>query len=214
MKVRSKGREERGKGRVSGEGGGKSGEGSREDKVNAKGKGQLTTFWLSMNALKGTSTASGSSGGTSVSDSDSQHGANVVGVDDNDLDDGANESVRAVRFAARHWPDARIDVVHAWFVPSLVAGQFSNPGADFDDLDAEAVAVIQRVLDAAAIDPSVDVRPRPVNGTPEFALMVASIGADLVVVAARGRGGFTGLLLGSTSLDPASHSHSPVAIVR
>lgn len=138
----------------------------------------------------------------------------VVGVDDNDLEDGANESVRAVRFAARHWPDARIDVVHAWFVPSLVAGQFSNPGADFDDLDSEAVAVIERVVDAAGVDPSVDIRPRPVNGTPEFALIEESVDADLVVVGSRGRGGFAGLLLGSTSLDLASHSHSPVAIVR
>jgi nucleotide-binding universal stress UspA family protein len=139
----------------------------------------------------------------------------VVGAADHDLDDdGVNESVRALRFAADQWPAARIDVVHAWFVPSVVAGRFSNPGGDFEDLDAEAVDVAQRVIDAAALDPSIDVRPRPVNGTAEFALIEESLDADLVVVGSHGRGGFAGLLLGSTSLDLASHSHSPVAIVR
>lgn len=139
----------------------------------------------------------------------------VVGADDHDLDDdGENESVRALRFAATQWPTARIDVVHAWFVPSVVAGRFSNPGADFEDLDAAAVDVARRVIDAAGVDPTVDVRPRPVNGTPEFALIEESHDADLVVVGSNGRGGFAGLLLGSTSLDLASHSRSPVAIVR
>ena len=138
----------------------------------------------------------------------------VVGVDDHDLDEhGENESVQALRFAADMWPAASIDVVHAWFVPSVAAGPFSNPGADFEDLDAEAVAVAQRVIDAAGVDADVDLRPRPVNGTPEFALIEASNDADLVVVGSRGRGGFRGLLLGSTSLDLASYSHSPVAIV-
>lgn len=37
---------------------------------------------------------------------------------------------------------------------------------------------------------------------------------DLVVVGSRGHGGFVGLLLGSTSLEAAAHSHSPVAILR
>jgi nucleotide-binding universal stress UspA family protein len=139
----------------------------------------------------------------------------VIGVDDHDLDDdGENESVRAVRFAASMWPSAQLDVVHSWFVPSVVAGRFSNPGADFEDMDADAVAVAQRVIDAAGLDAAIRVAPRPVNGTPEFALIEESVDADLVVVGSRGRGGFRGLLLGSTSLDLASHSHSPVAIVR
>ena len=138
----------------------------------------------------------------------------VVGVDDHDLADGENESVRALRFAAMMFPEARIEAVHAWFVPMVAAGRFSNAGGDFDDLDADAIAVIERVIAAADVEPGVNVTARPVNGTPEFALIEESRAADLIVVGTRGRGGFRGLLLGSTSLDLASHSHSPVAIVR
>lgn len=139
----------------------------------------------------------------------------VVGVDDHDLDDGENESVRALRWAYGVDTARIIEVVHSWFVPTFVAGRFSSPGADFDELDAEAVAVAERVI-AAAGDPEgdVEVRAAAINGTPEFALIEASRDADLVVVGSRGRGGFAGLVLGSTSLDLASYAHCPVAIIR
>jgi len=139
----------------------------------------------------------------------------VVGVDDNDLDDGDNESVRALRWAYSIETAVIIQVVHSWFVPSFVAGRFSNPGADFATLDQEAVDVAARVVAAAGEAPSgLDVRVAALNGTPEFALIEASHDADLVVVGSRGRGGFAGLLLGSTSLDLASHARCPVVIVR
>lgn len=139
----------------------------------------------------------------------------VVGVDDDDLDDGENGSVRALRWAYGVSTALIVQVVHSWFVPSFVAGRFSSPGAEFADLDADAVAVAERVIEAAgAVPPGLDVRAAAVNGTPEFALIEASREADLVVVGSRGRGGFAGLVLGSTSLDLASHSHCPVAILR
>jgi nucleotide-binding universal stress UspA family protein len=139
----------------------------------------------------------------------------VVGVDDNELDEGENESVRALRWAYGIASARIIEVVHSWFVPSFIAGRFSNPGADFEELDAEAMQVAERIIAAAGDPPSgVDVRSAAINGTPEFALIEASRDADLVVVGSRGRGGFAGLILGSTTLDLASHAHCPVAIVR
>ncbi len=140
----------------------------------------------------------------------------VVGADDHDLDDnGENESVRALRWAYGIEGARIILVAHAWFVPSFLAGRFSNPGADFEQLDQEAIAIAERVIAAAGEAPAaVDVRATALNGTPEFALIEASRDADLTVVGSRGRGGFSGLVLGSTSLHVSSNAHSPVAIVR
>lgn len=140
----------------------------------------------------------------------------VVGVDDNDLDEnGENESVRALRWAYGIEGAGVIEVVHAWFTPSVVAGRFSNPGADFEEHDRAAIAVAERVIAAAGDSPDgLDVRAAALNGTPEFALIEASRQADLIVVGSRGRGGFRGLVLGSTSLDLTAHAHCPIAIVR
>lgn len=139
----------------------------------------------------------------------------VVGVDDHDLDDGDNESVRALRWAYGVGGAKIVEVVHSWFVPTFVAGRFSNPGADFEALDREATDVASRVVAAAGDPPAgLDVRVAALNGTPGFALIEASREADLVVVGSRGRGGFVERVVGSTSRDLASHAHCPVAIIR
>lgn len=117
----------------------------------------------------------------------------VVGADDDGLDrSDDNPSVRALRFVAMTWSGAKFDVVHAGDAPDAA----------------------ERVVASAALDPSVAVSTRQVDGPPETVLIEASRQADLVVVGSRGRGGFRGLLLGSTGLDLVSHSECPVAVVR
>ena len=79
----------------------------------------------------------------------------VVGADDHELDDhGENESVRALRWAYDIGDVRVIEVVHSWFTPSVVAGRFSNPGADFDDHDRAAIEVAERVIAAPAMPPT------------------------------------------------------------
>jgi nucleotide-binding universal stress UspA family protein len=149
----------------------------------------------------------------------------VVGVDDHDVDhdvdheiDGEpseNESVRAVRWAFE-LPGAReVRAVHAWFLPALAVGMFTPVGAELDQMDKAAGAVIDHVLAAVGPPPDgIELSGEAIRGTPGFGLIEASRDADLVVVGSRGRGGFAGLLLGSTSAEVAAHSHAPVAIIR
>lgn len=145
----------------------------------------------------------------------------VVGVDDHDLGEGdappsgENESVRALRWAYGLPGVEEVRVIHSWFLPALAVGMFATVAAEMESMDEGAQEIVDRVLAVAGPPPEgVRVVGEPVRGTPGFALIEASRDADLVVVGSRGRGGFTGLLLGSTSAEVASHAHAPVAIIR
>jgi nucleotide-binding universal stress UspA family protein len=140
----------------------------------------------------------------------------VVGVDDHDVDDEHdNESVRALRWAFQLRGIEEVRVVHAWFLPALAVGMFAEVSTDLAEMDAAAKTVIDRVMSAAGPPPAgVKVSTEPTRGTPGFALIEASRDADLIVLGSRGRGGFKGLLLGSTSAEVAAHSHAPVAVIR
>jgi nucleotide-binding universal stress UspA family protein len=144
----------------------------------------------------------------------------VVGVDDHDLDperpeSGENPSVRAVRWACGLPGIERVRVVHAWFLPSLAIGVHAEIAAETEEMDAAAQAEIDHVLAAAGPPPDgVELVSEPVRGTPGFALIEESRDADLVVLGSRGHGGFSELLLGSTTAEVSAHSHCPVAVVR
>ncbi|WP_433605937.1 universal stress protein [Dactylosporangium sp. CA-139114] len=62
--------------------------------------------------------------------------------------------------------------------------------------------------------PDVDFRSSVVPGRAAAKLAELSAGAEMLVVGSRGRGGFTGLLLGSVSQAVIHHAACPVAVTR
>ena len=61
--------------------------------------------------------------------------------------------------------------------------------------------------------PGLTIETRLLDGSPVDVLVEASRHVELVVVGTRGRGGFTGMLLGSTSDGVLHHAKSPVMVV-
>jgi nucleotide-binding universal stress UspA family protein len=80
--------------------------------------------------------------------------------------------------------------------------------AEADRLLAEQMAGWQEKY------PDVAVERHPIlTLNPAATLVEASSGASLLVVGSRGRGGFTGMLLGSTGRALVHHAHCTVAVV-
>ena len=136
----------------------------------------------------------------------------VVGVD------GSSCSLAAVAFAMeqavrRHTP---LVAVHAWWLDFVDGVVVTTPGSPQWQRAAEAMrhTVTQSLAGACARYPDVETTTRLVQARPAHALVEASREASLVVVGARGRGGFAGLLLGSVSREVLMHAHGPVAVAR
>jgi nucleotide-binding universal stress UspA family protein len=112
--------------------------------------------------------------------------------------------------------DAPVRLVYAFEWPVAVAPIGAGPGAW---VDQNALAVAQAVVDTA-VDVARMTHPRAritgtmLTGPPTAVLNAQSRGARLVVLGSRGRGGFTGLLLGSTGVAVSAHAHCPVVVVR
>jgi nucleotide-binding universal stress UspA family protein len=132
----------------------------------------------------------------------------VVGVDGSEP---AREALRwAVDEARRR--NATVEAVYAWHQP------FAAGYAEMGELDIEGFAKeAQQILDAAvdAVDATgiAPVERKLVPGNPGSALVTEAKGAALLVVGSRGRGGFTGLLLGSVSQQVAHHAPCPLVII-
>ncbi len=74
--------------------------------------------------------------------------------------------------------------------------------------------LIQTELRTHASHPTVHIRSTLVTGSPAGGIVELSAHASLVVVGARGTGGFGGLCLGAIAAQVARHAHAPVIVVR
>lgn len=133
----------------------------------------------------------------------------VVGID------GSPESKDALRWAAdeARATGATVDAVISWDMPTGFGWGVVLP----DDYDpaADARSVLeQAIVGVLGSEPDVAVRLLVERGQPAEILVRLSDGADELVVGSRGRGGFTGLLLGSTSSHCLHHARCPVVVVR
>jgi len=130
----------------------------------------------------------------------------VVGFDGSE---GARAAFRWALDEARA-RQAPVRLVHAW-QPAFVGGRFRSHG---DSPAMEEVA--EHTLQAAVADEGtegVTVEPLAVCGSAPEALLQEAAGATLVVVGSRGRGGFSGLLLGSVAQQLARHSETPLVVL-
>ena len=140
----------------------------------------------------------------------------VVGVDDSD---GAKAALRFALEEAK-LRQVTLRVVHAWRFSGRVGepaieGSEAGFRRELDESRRAAEAALDvTVQDLAAAADGVEIERRVVEGAPATVLVEESRSAQLLVVGARGLGGFTGLLLGSVSQQCAHHAACPVMIVR
>ncbi|WP_034277404.1 universal stress protein [Haloechinothrix halophila] len=136
----------------------------------------------------------------------------VVGVDGSELSEHAlgcafeQAAFRGVRLVAMHaYTDADAKAV---FSEARMAH-------DWEPLEqAEERILAERLAGWSELYPDVTVERDLVRSKPRERLLEWSESACLVVVGSRGRGGFSGLLLGSTSQALLHHAYCPVLVVR
>lgn len=123
--------------------------------------------------------------------------------------DGVQAGAQVVEFALAEacTRECPVLALHAWR-PALAGVDRSQAQADERRVLEEVIAAERRQC------PSVEMWAQLDEGEPTEVLIRASKSAQLVVIGARGTGGFGGLLLGSVSQQLLHHAHCPVAIVR
>ncbi len=134
----------------------------------------------------------------------------VVGVD------GSPHAAAALRWAVAEAElrGERVVAVFAWgYIPPGHAGDGHTFDAGYTRAAADA-ALLAAMHEAVGPDIADGIERRVPCELPPTAVLSAATGADLLVIGARGVGGFRGLLLGSVSQACLHHTTGTVAIVR
>lgn len=180
--------------------------------VGARGEGAP----LAVKLLGGTSDAvtSHAHGPVAVIGDDASYnpqGPVVVGVDDSP----AAKAAAKLAFDAAHLRGVPVIAVNAWDFGPYDAFNAEIWDQSMAEITQSLTEMVNDLLaEQKAAYPDVPVEIRVVRGRPEVAVVDASKGAGLTVVGSRGRGGFAGLLLGSTSKHVLREAHSPVIVTR
>lgn len=142
-----------------------------------------------------------------------KYGPVVIGVD------GSEVSQKATDYAFKE-ADARgaeLIAVHTWMdmqVQASLAG-LSAAQAEWAEVEKEQAELLtERLAEFQEKYPDVQVKKVIARDRPVRALTEASEGAQLLVVGSHGRGGFKGMLLGSTSRALLQSAPCPMMVVR
>ncbi|MDX3239133.1 universal stress protein [Streptomyces sp. ME03-5709C] len=139
----------------------------------------------------------------------------LLGVDGSPANAGAVDFA----FAEAELRGAELLALHAWTPWRTPVPPPQDPAMPYASEPGELARSEERLVAEAIAGrrerhPGVGVRTKAVRGGTREILIEESRTAQLLVVGARGRGGFTGLLLGSVSQALLHHAHCPVAVVR
>ncbi|SNS43534.1 universal stress protein [Rhodococcoides kyotonense] len=147
--------------------------------------------------------------GRSIDGRPPAYGPVVVGVDGS----AQNQSAVGVAFDEAAQRNSPLVAVHVWSDVNLA--QISGVPREWASIEASEEALLAESL-AGWQDkyPDVEVRRVVAQDRPVRVLSQLSEEASLIVVGHRGRGGFTGMLLGSTSYALIHTADCPVMVVR
>ena len=131
----------------------------------------------------------------------------LVGIDGSP----SSELAIAIAFDEASWRGTPLVALHAW----NDADASSVPGLEWSALEVAADKTLaERLAGWSERYPDVAVRRVVVWEHPARHLIERADTAQLVVVGSRGRGGFTGMLLGSVSTAVVHGAHAPVIVAR
>jgi nucleotide-binding universal stress UspA family protein len=132
--------------------------------------------------------------------------------------DGSKCSQEALGWAARLAARADMDlhVLRAWSMMTAPKPSSWSPGyvPPLGEFEKAVHDELSAHVKAAGLDPAVRVTCHVIHTSAAQGMIAAAAGADLLVVGARGRGGFRGLLLGSVSDQIVHHAPCPVTVIR
>lgn len=135
----------------------------------------------------------------------------VVGTDGSD---SARNALRWAVMEAQAWNAELVAVAAVPMASGAGALAWLPAAVDREQVLADVRSGLDRAVDQALDGyPEIQVRRHALDGNPAELMAEFSTAVDLVVVGSRGRGGFSGLLLGSTSQAVLSHASCPVMVV-
>ncbi len=133
----------------------------------------------------------------------------VVGYDGSDAAGAAVEWATTQALAT----GGRLDLVTAWEYPTSWGSVIPLP-SDYDPATDARVMLEELATRLRAGHPGLAVHSHVFEGHPSEVLVEASRHAALLVVASRGHGSFSGIVLGSVSQHCVTHAACPVVVYR